>query len=86
MNLNEYKGRSVSESLSSFSHSFIFNTAKLKMFTYSLSAIHRVSHLTFLESSVLWEKTSNVVVLYDFTFKEILITKPQKSSSTQSEV
>ena len=40
----------------------------------------------FLESSVPWEKTSNFLVQWDFMFKQILVTKPKKSSSTQSEL
>ena len=72
MNLNEYKGRSVSESLSSSSHSLKSNTAKLVMVIYLSSAIYRVSHINFLELSVPWEKTSIFLVPWDLTLKEIL--------------
>ena len=40
----------------------------------------------FLESSVPWEKTSILLVKWDLMFKQILVTKPKKSSSTQSEL
>ena len=41
-------------------------------------ANYRVSHHKFLESSVLWEKTSIFLVRWDLTFKQILVTKPKK--------
>ena len=40
----------------------------------------------FLELSVPWENTSIFLVQWDLMFKQILVTKPKKSSSTQSEL
>ena len=40
----------------------------------------------FLELSVLWEKTSIFLVQWDLMFEQILVTKPTKPSSTQSEL
>ena len=40
----------------------------------------------FLELSVPWEKTSIFLVQWDLMFTQILVTKPKKSSSTQSEL
>ena len=40
----------------------------------------------FLELSVPWEKTSIFLVQWDLMFKQIPVTKPTKSSSTQSEL
>ena len=40
----------------------------------------------FLELSVPWEKTSIFLVQWDLMFKQILVTKPKKSSSTQLEL
>ena len=39
-----------------------------------------------LESSVPWGKTSIFLVQWDLMFKQILVTKPKKSRSTQSEL
>ena len=47
---------------------------------------HQYAHVKFLESSVPWEKTSILLVLWDLMFEQILITKLKKSSSTQSEL
>ena len=77
MNLNEYKGRSVSEALLSSSHSFICDTEKLEMFTFLQLAMHRVLRLKFLESSDPWKKSSIFLVSWDLRFKGILIAKPQ---------
>ena len=78
MHLNEYKGSFLFKSPSSSSYSFTPNTAKLEMFTYSLSQTYRVLHLKFLVSSVPWEKTSIFLACWDLMFKQILITKPKK--------
>ena len=86
MNLNEYKGSFLFKSPSSSSHSFIPNTAKLEMFTYSQSPIYRVSHVKYLELLISSEKTSIFLVDWDLMFKQIRITESNKSSSTQSEV
>ena len=40
----------------------------------------------FLELSVPWEKASIFLVQWDLMFKQILVTKPKKSSSAQSEL
>ena len=42
--------------------------------------------LNFLESSVSLEKNSIFLVPWDLISKDILITRPQKSRSTQSEL
>ena len=40
----------------------------------------------FLESSVPWEKSSIFLVQWDLMFEQILVTKPKKSITTQSEL
>ena len=39
----------------------------------------------FLELSIPWEKTSIFLVQWDLMLKQILVTKPNKSTSTQSD-
>ena len=82
MNLNEYKGSFLFKSPSSWSHSFIPNTAKLYIFV--VVNIESFTSEIFQVVGLLGENL-DFLVRWDLTFKQILITKPEKNRSVLSQ-
>ena len=71
---------------SSFSYNFISNIANLKIFAHLKSAIMKVSYPKIWYLEVSWEESSIFSAPRNLKFKAILITEPQKSNSTVSEL
>ena len=91
MNLNEYKGLFLFKSSSTSSHSFIPKTVKLEedddlhVYIFVIANIQSFTSQIFGVVGPLGENL-DFLVCWDLTFKQILITKPKKSSSAQSEL